>query len=587
VSNPDFCSTLSLNKEKQMRHLRTLFVLAAALIFAGVPSFAQYAPYAGSNLSRVGGRFIAVNYNYSGNQTYVLNGNSATGSATITIQAAKIVLPDGRVIFPFNLTSPIIVGAGSTQELVTPTAVSNCQNLSTPGYGTCSITATFAATHGQGESVISGTGGLAEAIYDAYLAGGGAVSVDAAWASGVFTGCTACFGSANAAIAGIVVYPSVEVEDTRFGNLQFWTPVSNATFIAVPATLTATTVGFGLNGANTTGGTYTGASTYHYCVSYVDVMGNEGPCSLDFSAATAGTGSTNQIGFAAPAASTGAVGWVPYISLAGGTYALSYRVPLTASVCTLTKLETTIAACAVANSTYGQSGSTAQVSALTVNTARIAAQLGAASTTSDIVSNSGAHTVYIYAPGTNSPGALPISSYAPFTITTAAATTVPAILGTVQLPAGFMNFVGKTIRICGKATQAAAGSTATITTIQMIWDADGSNTTGAGVIIGSGEVLTSTLVTGNADAYNFCETLRTTVSGASATAGSIQSTSGWLVVEGAQTSTSNRAGANISVGTTGSLNLAGEARIDVQYVHTTGTDAAGVILQNLTVEVLN
>jgi hypothetical protein len=36
-----------------------------------------------------------------------------------------------------------------------------------------------------------------------------------------------------------------------------------------------------------------------------------------------------------------------------------------------------------------------------------------------------------------------------------------------------------------------------------------------------------------------------------------------------------------------SLNLAGEARINVVYLHTTGTDGAGVILQDLTVEVLN
>lgn len=566
----------------------TMATLALLLFaFAGVPSYAQYSPSAGAALSRVGGRFIAVNYNYPATANYVVSGTTATGTGTLILAVSSIKLPDGRVIFPFNLTSPIIVGTGSTQELVTPTSISNCFTLTTPGNGTCAITATFSFTHGFGEPVISGTGGLAEAIYDANVAGGGAVTIDAAWATSVYTGCTGCFASANAAIAGIAVYPAVEVEDTRFGNLQFWTPLSNATFLAVPTTLTASTVGFGINGANTTGGAYNGGSTYHVCISYVDLMGNEGPCSADFSGLTAGSGTTNQIGFSAPAASAGAVGYVPYISLAGGTYALAYRVPISANVCTLTKLETVINACAVTNATYGQLGSNAVVSALTVNTARLAAQLGAASTTSDIVSNSGGHTVYSYAPGTNSPGALPISSYAPFTITTAAATTVPAILGTIQLPAGFMNSVGKTIRICGKATQAAAGSTATVETIQMVWDADGSNTTGAGVIIGSGENLTSTLVTANADAYSFCETLRTTVSGAGATAGSIQSTSGWLVVEGAQTSTSNRAGANTSVGATSGLNLAGEARIDVQYVHTTGTDANGLILQNLTVEVLN
>jgi hypothetical protein len=439
-----------------------------------------------------------------------------------------------------------------------------------------SITASFSNTHGQSAVVLDGSFGAQTAANLANRYGGGTVTVDQAWAQ---------MGGTNAILAAMVPFAAVAISDLRTGNPQRWTPLSNATFIAVPATLTAATVGFGLNGANTTGGTYTGASTYHYCVSYVDVAGNEGPCSLDFSAATAGTGTTNQIGFAAPAASTGAVGYVPYISLAGGTYALSYRVPLTATVCTLTKVETVISACALANTTYNQTGSAAIVSALTVNTARLAAQLGAASTTADIVSNSAAHTAYLYAPGGNAPSFLPISSYAPFTVTTAAASTVPAILGSVQLPAGFMNNVGRTIRICGHATE-ATGGTATIESIQMVWDADGSNTTGAGVIIGTGLNLTST-ETATATTFNFCENLRTTVSGASATAGSIQSVGGYLEVEGGQTSTSNRTAGDTSTTATASLNLAGEARIDVQYVHTTGTDGAGLILQNLTVEVLN
>jgi hypothetical protein len=37
----------------------------------------------------------------------------------------------------------------------------------------------------------------------------------------------------------------------------------------------------------------------------------------------------------------------------------------------------------------------------------------------------------------------------------------------------------------------------------------------------------------------------------------------------------------------GSLNLAGEARMDFVWLHTTGTDGAGVQLQDLTVKVLN
>ena len=449
-----------------------LVFLLTLLLAVPFPVFAQQNPP--SNQSFVAGRFVAKNYAYPG-ITITDGTNNAAGAATITLRSGSVRLPDGRTIVPFSAGGlnilgqpgsfpaiPITVGAGTTKETVTPTAVSGCF-IGAP-QNSCKITATFANAHGQGEVVTSGSAGIQEAINDAAFFGGGDVVVDSS-ANFYLGGAT----NVNAAILAALPFPSVSIEDVRGGGPTYYSPTANTTFLAVPATLTATTVGFGLNGANTTGGTYTGGSTYHVCVSYVDLAGNEGPCSLDFSALTAGSGSTNQIGFSAPAASAGAVGWVPYISLAGGTYALAYRVPLATyagggavgvsnGVCTLTTIETVTAACALANTSYGQSGSAAIVSALTVNTARLAAQLGAASTTADIVPNSAGHTVYSYAPGTREGGA-PLGSYPPFTVTTAAATTVPAVLGTVTLPPGFMNVVGRTIRICGKASQAAAGST--------------------------------------------------------------------------------------------------------------------------------
>lgn len=565
------------------RILITLLVVLTAITAFGQMTFSPPP----SGISRGMGVFYAPNYAYGFGgvaPAKVETGNSATGSQTITVTIPTVALPDGRTLVPFSVTAPITIGVAGIQETVTPTAVSNCNyGLGPAGtYGiSCSLTASFNQLHGHGDPIISGTFGLQEAINDAFIANGGTVVVDQYWAGGP---ASPLLGT-SAILAAAVPYASVTLEDCRSAICQPWTPVSNATFIAVPTTDTGTTVGITVNGANSTGGFYTNANPYHTCRAYVDAMGNEGPCSLDFSF-TPASGTTNQIGWTAPAASAGAVGWVAYISLTNGSYALAYRVPGCPGG-TLTKVETVIAACAVTNATYGQTGSGMVVSALTLSSARIAEQLGAASTTTDIVSNSAAHTVYTYAPGAWTHPNTVIGSFAPFTVTTAAATTVPAILGTIQLPAGFMNQVGRTIRVCGKGTQAANGSTATITTIQLIWDADGSNTTGAGVIIGSGETLTSTLVTANADDLSFCEVLRTTVSGAGVTAGSIQDVTGWLVVDGAQTSTSNRAAGNNSVGATASLNLAGEARIDVQEVHTTGTDANGWILQSLSVEVLD
>lgn len=581
-------------------------LVAATLLLAPLSQYQGTARAQGLNppsvQSFVGGSFVAKNYAYSG-VTISPGTNIPAGSGTITLNQGSVKLPDGRTIVPFSAGGlnilgqpgsfpaiPITVGAGTVKETVTPTAVSGCY-VGAP-QNSCKITATFANAHGQGEVVTSGSFGIQEAINDAAFWGGGSVVIDAS--ENLNFGAT----NVNAALIAALPFPNVSIEDARTLSPTWWNPTSNTTFLAVPATLTATTVGFGLNGANTTGGTYTGGSTYHVCVALVDLMGNEGACSLDFSALTAGSGSTNQIGFSAPAASAGAVGYVPYISLAGGTYALAYRVPLATyagggavgvsnGVCTLTTIETIIAACAIANTTYNQAGSAAIVSALTVNTARLAMQLGAASTTSDIVPNSAGHTAYIYAPGTRL-GGLPIGSYAPFTITTAAATTVPAVVGTVTLPPGYMNVAGRTIRICGHFSEATAGSTATISNVQFVWDADGSNATGAGVILGNGLVDVTTLVTANADSWTFCGVLRTTVSGAGATAGTIQSAGGWLVAQsGAAGTQASGAGGDTSVGGTASLNLAGEQRIDVEYTHTTGTDANGVVLQSMTVENLN
>ena len=560
-----------------MKHARKFFVTAlVALLAAALPAFPQYNVAAESTLSRVAGQFVAANYaQWTGRVT---QGNSSTGSATITLYYGSFALPDGRVIVPFSVTAPITVDAGTNQETVTPTAVSNCAYLSTPGYGSCQITASFSFTHGQGALVVSGTAGLQEALNDAFFSGGGTVVVDNAWTQA---------GGTNAMLIAAVPYSTVGILSTRGNEITSWRPTQSvATVLSAPTTLTATTVGFGINGANTSGGTYTGTSTYHYCIAYVDIMGNEGPCSADFSAATAGTGTTNQIGFATPAASTGAVGYIPYISLASGSYALSYRALVTSSVCALTKLETVIAACAVPNTTYGQSGSQAVVSALTLNTSRIWLGTGGTSSTSDYVGNSNGRQGYAYAPSRSNGSGL-VSASLPFTGATAPATTVPAVVGTVQLPAGFMNYVGRTIRLCGLVKEASAGSTATVSTIEFLWNADGSNTAGAGVILG-GPTITGTLVTSNADQWAFCQDLKTTVSGAGATAGSILAGYGFLTASyGAATTVAAATGPTIGAAAVGSLNLAGEARIDVVYLHTTGTDGATPILQDLTAEVVN
>lgn len=560
-----------------VRKFLALLATVSLAVIAGmtlpVPTPAQNTQ---ANISRGFARWNATAYGSW--RSSVVQGTLATGVGTIIVNNPN-ALVDGRMVMPFSVTAPVSVDG----EIETPTTVAaaTCPGGAQATNGCTAITATWTAIHPGGQNdVTSGTFGLQEAYNEAHSFGGGIVEVDPSWA-----GTTVIIGA-------VVPFPDVAIEDDRFGTVQYWTAhQSTATVIAAPATLTATTVGFGLNGANTTGGTYTGASTYFVAVACVDLMGNESQPSATFSALTAGTGTTNQIGFAFPVAQTGCVGYVPYISLAGGSYALAYRVPVATytngiptanGVCTLTTIEKITAACAMPNATYGQSGSNAIVSALTVNTARIWVGVGGTSTTADLVGNSNARQTYALVPGArlNPPGITANSLV--FSTPTAAATGVPSVLATVQVPPAFMNFISRKLRVCAHISE-ATGGTATVETFTFVWDADGSNTTGAGVTLGNG--ITGTITeTAAATSFNVCGTIVTTVSGAGVTAGSIKDALGYFTMAGGVVATSNLAGTDTSIGTTGSLNVAGEARIDLVYTHTTGTDGAGLIVQDLTVE---
>jgi hypothetical protein len=528
-----------------------------------------------------GGVYFAAQYNYggAGNGTANITPNAfkvtsapiPAGAGTVTISYGSMFV-NGRKLMPFSVSAPILIGGNANQETVTPTAVS----CSTPDItGTCNITATFAQAHGAGDPVASGTAGLQEAINDAFVSGGGVVRVDQSWTQA---------GGTEAFINAALVYASVAIEDYRAGQPQYYNPGQTAsTFLAVPATLTAVTA---LPSATPVGAYGTG--TYHLCIAYVDVMGNEGACSLDFSEAGLATGSFI---FTAPAASTGAVGYTIYISLTGGTYALSYQVPLTSSVCTLTKIETITPACAVANTTYGQSGATATVTAITVNTSPLALQLGTASTTADYVGNSNGRTTYGYVAGSHVgiPG-LTASSLTFTAGPATVATTVPQVIGTLTIPPSFLNRVGRTIRVCGK--EKMTGASATIEQVQFWWDGAGSNAAGVPVNIGN---LQAAAGPNTAAVYNgnFCFTFHTTVAGAGVTAGSILGdNSSFIYYLASAPVGSIFTGGDTFTAATGSLNLAGlysagfTTRLHIVQLHTTGTDVSPQLL-NVTVEALD
>ena len=535
--------------------------------------------------NNVGGAYIASEYGKW--QVQSLTTSTSTGAYSMTLNPCYVSVGTGnKKIFPFAVNVPVTVIDGTSTETVTPTAVSVPSPAVGPSTGpnpySCSFTATFTYAHYSGVFIVSGDSGLEEAINDALVTGGGGgaagagpVVLDSNW------------GGTTSTLTSALVYPKVQIVDYRQPGVQYWNPTQAvSTLFAAPTTLTATTVGFGINGANTTGGTYTGTSTYYVCIAYVDVMGQEGPCSATFSSLTAGTGSTNQIGIAAPAAATGAVGYTVYISLASGSYALAYQAPLTSTTCTLTVIESVTPACAVTNATYGQTGSNAVISALTVNTAPLYTALGG--TNNQYTGNSNGRTSYLYAPSNKPLFQAPIVSQAYTATPGSAASTNPVVLGTVNLPAGFMNFAGKTIRVCGKYKMTFANSP-TIENIQVYWDAAGSDTTGTPVQLAN--IQGSATYTNAAYNGTFCESFSTTVAGASATAGSI--------IGGFNVASVGLVSAPVNLITevdtlnaaVASLNLANTAvagystHLDIVQNHTTGSDGIGQ-LTNLTVEII-
>lgn len=548
--------------------------------------------------SFVGGVRVAANYGYGFNNVNganIVQGFTGTGTQSATVCPAVRALGDGRVINLFSTNAPVLFDMGtSISETVTPTSVS----LITPPIGQqgdqqCAVlTGSFTFAHGASQftnQVRSGTFGLQEAINDAasantsgYSAGtGGLVAVDASW------------GGTSTMLAAAQVYPNVSIADYRFGGTTYWNPQqSTAAVLPAPTALTGqaacdATHSF-CSDANAVG-TWA-AVAYFGCIAYVDIMGQEGPCSTT---ATFTAVASKAIDVGVPAASTGAVGYVIYI---GTSYLLASSVAITPSVCTMTTLETTTPACAITNTKYGQTGSTFGVNALFTGGAQVAAitlvtspgkllATTASATTAYIGTPNGRSASYVYAPSSRLgiPGVPGVSL--PFTITSAAASTVPNVVATINLPPAFMNFIGRTIRVCGFAS-ATGTSSATIVGFTLWWEAAPSNASGPLPLIIGGPNVTGTLASA-IDQYSFCQEFSTITTGAT---GTVLPGNGTLTFSDTVAGTHPFSGPNVQVGAPAAMSLTGgvgfPTHLHVVYLHTTGTDGTGIIAQKITVEAL-
>lgn len=547
--------------------VRIINRLAAA--FAAILVLAL--PLAAQNRTYFGGTRNAFDYAYGINPAVPpLNvaaggGTTATGVGTLTVNFGFVAAADGTTFFPLSTNAPIIVGVGTNADTVTPSAVS-C--LTPQIYATCQVTATFSHTHNTGEQVASGSVGLQEALNYQLWKLGGAVSVDYNWA--LYGGTSAIISAASyysATVNELTSVPgsSVFIEDFRGqggsatnGNLYWTLQPSTLTTISAP-TYAATNISY--SGTGTWSNT-----TYYFCVTYLDPLGGESACSTAYSQAN-GTASQAAV-LVSPAASTGAVGWRAY---AGTASSALYALPLSSTQCTLTALETIVPACAI--------GSNATIATLFVNNNFFfPVALGVTNTNSPVPQS---HTTFAF-----QPSALPAvpfqTNYGPFgsgTITTATASDVN-ILGSFVLPAGYLNVIGRTIRISGKIELTAGASSTLGIFVYDAW----SGGTGTGLGSTTCNPKSGFVFATAASVVDFSCTLTTNAVGATAI-GSVSPESWFLANTAAGTGTTSPQGVENTATTIGSLGLFAQDQFSIGVTPLVANDTS-VQLISLHIETL-
>lgn len=343
-------------------------------------------------------------------------GNTTTGSQSITIITPITVTQGGTPLSPIAVGSSIIVGNAANAETVTVTAVGT-PSLSgfAPATGSISVTAVFANTHGPQETVISATFGLQEAINVQSAAGGGNVAIYPAWYK---IGGTVAMLQAATTPAFLVNSLSqtgmVRIVDLQ--NLTTWAVSPNSvTVISAPSAATSSTVG-----SLATTGTWL-AAAYYVLFTYVTADGGESIASSTYNfTATA----SKAIGGTGPAASTGAVGYRVYIGDNATT--LSWLVPTTS-----------------ANGTAIQCG---PIAAFKIGTSFSVATITVAAALPPLVQSTAFPVGF--QPVTSASLQTAFSAVqGPFAATSTVTAGTAIEWGKVQLPVGYLNFIGRTLRI--------------------------------------------------------------------------------------------------------------------------------------------
>lgn len=501
--------------------------LLALCLFVAPAVFAQ------GPIHHDSGVFYAPVYN-----TYratVQGGPYAAGSVSVIVSNYQVTLADGYQFVPWATTNPVNIGAGSTLETLTPSAVSTTACPQGGGaQGVCALlTLSTSFTHGQGDPVVSGSAGVDEAVLDANANGGGIVMVD--------NGSPAT----DAIIAAAPIFSTVSIQDNTGPEFEYWSvQPSTLTAISAPSILTTGTLTF----AGT--GTWVNNASSNFCITYVDALGGESPCSTLYNV----TPTNNSIAtVTSPAASTGAVGWRFYGGISSSAV---YQVTITSANCMLTTLEQVMNACAIgSNATFsGPVTTTMLFPTYTVNTYNGHPQ---------------SHTTFAWVGSAKGPSSCsPQSNFGPFTATAGGTTTQIQVLATVQLSAACLNKIGRTIKITGKI----AMTNGTAETPQYLVQLGPTFSTGTPKNIC---VLTdTTALTAAANSAAITCTMTVNATGATGTV----MADGFSLTQLQAGTTAGAAAVDSGTAAITSENLVGQDTLYITYIGTGGTSTAAQLL---------
>lgn len=418
--------------------MRKTLSTTVALIFATIC-------VAGAIAQTANTPFPVAQYSAAAFSTWSINGQSPN---TYTFQGRNLCNSSAQNtnFFVFNTNAPVWIADNNTanSEVVTPSAIVNTA-------GSCGVTVAPSNSHYTFQ-LKSGSGGLQEAINA--VAGTNVlpatILLDRNWyaaASNVPGKTPAAIILAAAGSAGIVLEDITQSPAAYYyWNGSFYAgsgavaafpnlKVTSYTGISAPTALSTAAASAGLISTGTTGGTVPASSTYRLAATYVDASGGETLISTD-SASTStiatGTGSTNTLVVTSPAAAAGAIGWRLYVTAASGASASEI---LYSPTCTGTSLQAVFP-----GSTVCAIGATATISAIVTGTATVPS-LGTA-----------------YPRTATSSGSFP-----PFTAAGTVNAAATATLATINIPAGFLNALGRSFMVCGNGFATTNGTAGTIT----------------------------------------------------------------------------------------------------------------------------